>query len=200
MHGVHFTTYLYVVKNCINAHISFAMSWLNVTSWEMLKGWKWNLMVETFIQIWIPLSILVAISPKKQKNYFTFRPTWNNYSRIVMLCIHILACSYQWSQPIGAPMYSPSICSVPESKTLMRGPWLMRGEPFLYHLILGWGVPIAWQGRVATDFSGKVWLAGPICTMGGGTSSTDVTWTLMIMIMETRMTQSGLSLILGASF
>lgn len=96
-------------------------------------------------------------------------------------------------KPIGAPMYSPSICSVPESKTLMRGPWLTRGEPFLYHLILGWGVPIAWQGRVATDCSGKVWLAGPICTMGGGTSSTDVTWTLMIMIMEKRMPQSGLS-------
>lgn len=103
-------------------------------------------------------------------------------------------------QPTSAPTYSPSICSVPESSTLMRGPWLTRGEPFLYHLILGWGVPIAWQGRVATDCSGKVWLAGPICTMGGGTSSTDVTWTLMITIMVTRMTQSCLSFILGASF
>jgi hypothetical protein len=76
----------------------------------------------------------------------------------------------------------------------------MRGEPFLYHLIFGRGVPIAWQGRVATDCNGKVWLAGPICTMGGGTSSTDVTWTLMITIMETRLTLSGLSFILGALF
>jgi len=96
MHAVLFTTC--GVKNCINVHISFALSWLNVTSWEMLKGWKWNLMVETFIQIWIPLSILVAISPKKQKIYFTLRPTGSNYSRIVMLCIHNLACSYQWSK------------------------------------------------------------------------------------------------------
>lgn len=32
---------------------------------------------------------------------------------------------------------SPSIWSVPESMTLIRGPWLMSGEPFLYHLILG---------------------------------------------------------------
>ena len=96
MHAVFFTSY--VVKNCINAHISFALPWLNVTSWEMVKGWKWNLMVEIFIQIWIPLSILAAVSPKKQKNYFTLRPTWSNYSRIVTLCIHILACSYQWNK------------------------------------------------------------------------------------------------------
>jgi len=27
--------------------------------------------------------------PQKQKKYVTFRPTWSNYSRIVMLCIHI---------------------------------------------------------------------------------------------------------------
>ena len=36
--------------------------------------------------------------PQKQKKYVTFRPTWSNYSRIVMLCIHILACSYQWNK------------------------------------------------------------------------------------------------------
>jgi hypothetical protein len=96
MHAVLFTTY--VIRNCINAHISFALSCLNVTSWEMLKGWKWDLMVETFIQIWIPLSTDSCNKPKQAKEILYIKTYMEQYSRMLKLCIHILAGSYQWSK------------------------------------------------------------------------------------------------------
>lgn len=52
---------------------------------------------------------------------------------------------------------------------------LSKGDPFLYHWIVGGGDPLAMQGRVATDCNGKVWFVGPNSISGGGTSSTDVT-------------------------
>lgn len=50
------------------------------------------------------------------------------------------------------------------------------GMPSLYHRILGVGTPLARHGNMATLPIGSVWLAGPICMIGGGISSTDVTY------------------------
>ncbi len=47
--------------------------------------------------------------------------------------------------------------------------------PFLYHFITGAGVPLAWQYKVASDWTAKVWLAGPISMIGGGKSSIELT-------------------------
>lgn len=49
------------------------------------------------------------------------------------------------------------------------------GIPSLYHLTRGAGVPTARHGSIATLPIGSVWFVGPICIIGGGTSSTDVT-------------------------
>ena len=66
--------------------------------------------------------------------------------------------------------------SVPESSTMivLVPAWAI-GAPFLNQLIVGFGFPDAWHGKIATVLIGKVWLAGPMAMIGGGWSSMAVT-------------------------
>jgi hypothetical protein len=38
----------------------------------------------------------------------------------------------------------------------------------LNQLIVGFGVPDAWHGKIATVLIGRVWFAGPMAMIGGG--------------------------------
>lgn len=76
-------------------------------------------------------------------------------------------------------LYLLSISSVPPGLTVYRG-WLAscNARPSFCHLIRGCSPSglEAWHGNVAILFNGKVWLAGPIWTIGGGRSATEVTY------------------------
>lgn len=70
---------------------------------------------------------------------------------------------------------SPSIFSVPLwtiSKRLFE--WI--AVPSLNHLMSGVGAPAARHVSIATLPFGSVWFVGPIWMIGGGMSSTDMTW------------------------
>lgn len=70
---------------------------------------------------------------------------------------------------------SPSILSVP-LWTISKRLLLCTAAPSLVHLIWGDGAPVARHVSIATLPFGRVWFVGPIWMMGGGMSSTDVTW------------------------
>jgi len=68
-----------------------------------------------------------------------------------------------------------SMNNVPLMAIVMRPPG-RTSTPSLCQWTRGVGVPTARHGNEATLFSGRVWFAGPNSIMGGGVSSTDVTY------------------------
>lgn len=69
----------------------------------------------------------------------------------------------------------PSIFNVP-LWTITKRFLVCTAAPSFDHLMLGAGLPAARQLNIATLPFGRVWFVGPIWMMGGGMSSTDVTW------------------------